>query len=113
MLTARATLLVLALAMAGCSRNPPPPLDPAAPTMVRVDNQSFADMNIFVVYRGQRQRLGMATGGSVTNFRIPVRIMSAETLQFIADPIGGSRLPVSDEILVVPGDTVMLTIPPR
>jgi hypothetical protein len=33
-------------------------------------------------------------------------------LRFIADPIGGNRASVSQEITVVPGDTVVLTIPP-
>ena len=32
-------------------------------------------------------------------------------LRFLADPIGGNRTPVSDEILVQPGDEVTLTIP--
>jgi hypothetical protein len=32
-------------------------------------------------------------------------------LRFLADPIGGNRAPVSDEIAVEPGDEVTLTIP--
>jgi hypothetical protein len=33
-------------------------------------------------------------------------------LRFIADPIGGARPSVSEEITVAPGDSVVLTIPP-
>jgi hypothetical protein len=33
-------------------------------------------------------------------------------LRFIADPIGGRRASVSQEITVSPGDTVVMTIPP-
>jgi hypothetical protein len=34
------------------------------------------------------------------------------TLRFIADPIGSNRAGVSEEIMVTPGDSVVLTIPP-
>ncbi len=70
-------------------------------------------MNIYVVYRSQRIRVGTATGAKTTTFRLPINITSVETLQFIADPIGSSRAPISDEILVSPGDVVTLTIPPQ
>jgi len=33
-------------------------------------------------------------------------------LRFVADPIGGNRASVSQEITVAPGDTVVLMIPP-
>lgn len=108
------TLLLLALASAaGCSRTPPPPLDPAAKTIVRVQNQAFLDMNVFVVYHGQRIRLGMANGTRTMDFILPIRLSSAESLQFIADPIGGNRRPISEEIMVTPGDVVTVTIPPQ
>ena len=32
---------------------------------------------------------------------------------FLADPIGSTRTPVTNEISVTPGDEVVLTIPPR
>lgn len=110
------SLSVLALALTGipaCSRTPAPPLDPSAVTSLRVENQAFLDMNIYVVYHGQRIRVGTATGSRTTIFRLPINITTVESLQFIADPIGSSRAPVSDEILVSPGDVVTLTIPPQ
>ena len=63
--------------------------------------------------RAQRIRVGTATGSRTTIFRLPINITTVESLQFIADPIGSSRAPVSDEILVSPGDVVTLTIPPQ
>ena len=33
-------------------------------------------------------------------------------LRFVTDPIGGNRASVSQEITVLPGDTVVLTVPP-
>ena len=84
-----------------------------APTIVQVDNEGFLDMDVFAVRSGQRVRLGMATGNSKTNLTIaPALVGGLTTLRFIADPIGGSRASVSQDITVAPGDTVVLTIPP-
>ncbi|MFL5477864.1 MAG: hypothetical protein ACJ79X_02490, partial [Gemmatimonadaceae bacterium] len=61
----------------------------------------------------QRVRLGIANGNGKTNLRIPSVLMSGLTpLRFVADPIGGRRASVSQEITVAPGDTVGLLIPP-
>jgi hypothetical protein len=84
------------------------------PTVVQVDNQGFLDMTVYASRSGQRVRLGIATGNSKTNFPIPSSVMSGLTsLRFIADPIGGNRASVSQEITVAPGDTVVMTIPPN
>ena len=83
------------------------------PTALSVDNQSFADMSIFASRSGQRVRLGIATGNSRTVFTIPSGLVTGmATLRFVADPIGSSRVSVSEEITVSPGDTVVLLIPP-
>lgn len=83
-------------------------------TTVRVENQAFNDMNIYVVQGGQRVRLGTATGNSTTRLIIPPNLLFGATeLRFIADPIGGSRTPVSQAITVQAGDEVVLTIPPQ
>lgn len=82
-------------------------------TTVKVENQGFADMDIFVLAGGQRIRLGLATGNQTTTFVIPAYLVGGLTpLRFLADPVGGTRAPVSDEISVKPGDEVTLTIPP-
>ena len=83
------------------------------PTVVQVDNQGFLDMTVYAARSSQRVRLGIATGNAKTNFNIPSVLMSGLTpLRFVADPIGGRRASVSQEITVAPGDTVVLTIPP-
>ncbi len=85
----------------------------AEPTVVEVDNQGFLDMTVYAVRGSQRIRLGTATGNGKTNFNVPPALISGLTpLRFIADPIGGNRASVSQEITVAPGDTVTLTIPP-
>lgn len=82
------------------------------PTTLRVENQAFLDMTIYVVRSGQRYRLGVANGNSTARFVIPASMVGGVSLSFLADPIGSSRTPVSQEIVVTPGDEVMLFIPP-
>ncbi len=108
-----ATAGVLATA---CIQNDPPDTasEPVPATMLRVDNQAFLDMTIYVLRSSQQIRLGIATGSTVTRFTIPRSVMFGATqLAFFADPIGGRRTPVSQEITVSPGDEVQLIIPPR
>lgn len=101
---------------AGCSRNNPADDmgEPVPPTRLKVENQAFLDMNIFVFRSSQRIRLGTVNGNSTTRLTIPANlIFGATPLRFQADPIGGSRQSISQEITVSPGDEVVLTIPPR
>lgn len=82
-------------------------------TTLRVDNQSFSDMTIYAARSGQRTRLGTAPGHSSSFFTVPSGLLGGMTsLRFIADPIGSSRASVSEEIIVTPGDSVVLVIPP-
>lgn len=83
------------------------------PTTLVVHNRNFSDMTVYVLRGSQRIRLGMAGGNRESRFTIPANlIFGIATLQFLADPIGGSRTPVSQEIRVTEGDVITLTIPP-
>ena len=87
--------------------------DQSQPAVLEVDNRGFLDMDIFAARSAQRVRLGTAKGTGKTYFNIPSFLVSGVTsLRFIADPIGGNRASVSQEITVAPGDTVVLVIPP-
>jgi hypothetical protein len=106
-------LMVLALvACAGRSRSSRPPVA-AEPTYVRINNQSWLDMNVYVLRSSQRIRLGTVGANSTQRFLLPQNlIFGATPLRFSADPIGSSRVAQSFEIVVSPGDEVSLTIPP-
>lgn len=105
-------LLVAATACAGRSQDPKP--EPTESAMVQVQNQGFTDMVVYAVSGGQRIRLGLATGHSTKSFTIPrYLVRGAGPIRFLADPIGGNRSPVSEEMTVQPGDVVTLTIPPQ
>ena len=103
---------------AACARNPKPdpnavPEEQVGPTTVRVQNQGFLDVTVYVVRGGVRSRLGLVTGNSTAVLTIPKTFVQPLTpLRFIANPIGGQRQPVSEEITVSPGDEVGLVIPP-
>jgi hypothetical protein len=89
-------------------------VEPVPPTRLRVENQAFLDMTIYVYRSSQRIRIGVANGNSTTRMVIPQNlIFGATPLRFQADPIGSNRAPISEEITVSPGDEVTLTIPPR
>src|SRR3954462_11391797 len=95
----------LALGTAACRHNPKPIRAEQAPVIVRVENQAFNDMTIYVLQSGQRVRLGMANGNSTARFRVPSSmIFGLTSLQFVAHPIGGNHNPVSESITVSPGD---------
>lgn len=82
-------------------------------TTVLVENQSFADMAVYVLEQTRRVRLGNVTGLSSREFTIPERlIFGISTLRFQTDPIGSSQAPISQEIAVSPGDRLRLIIPP-
>jgi hypothetical protein len=88
--------------------------EPVPPTRLRVDNQAYLDMTIYVYRSSQRIRLGIANGSSSTRMVIPANLIFGSTaLRFQADPIGANRQPISQEITVAPGDEVTLIIPPN
>ncbi len=90
------------------------PVDKTQETAVVVDNRSVLDMNMYIIRSGgQRLRIGTAQGLSKTRLVIPRGIvLGSTTVRFLADPIGGNRGPVSEEISMDVGDEVGLAIPP-
>jgi hypothetical protein len=107
--------LLLALACAGGRSDDASPDPAAGPATLEVENQNFLDMTVYVVDGGVRQRIGVAPGNATTSLTISERLIrgGASPLRFLCDPIGSGGPPVSEEIVVVPGDVVELVIPPR
>lgn len=106
-------LLVLLALLACGGRDPESGPSPESSALLQVENRGFADMVVYAVSGAQRIRLGIATGNTTRAFTIPsILLRGAGPLRFLADPIGGSRTPVSEELVVQPGDIVTLSIPP-
>jgi hypothetical protein len=115
MRTASRTLLLSALfvLLAGCGASRGGAA--AESTPLRVNNQSWLDMRIYVVSSGsgQRIRLGMVTGNSVQTLRIPSHVVGmGREVSFIADPVGSPTVASSFNIYVRPNQQVSITIPP-
>jgi hypothetical protein len=110
------TVLALGAALGtACARTSHVPQDAPQHTVLKVENQGFPDMNIFVLPESSnRVRLGTVTGTSNAYFTIPDYLLHGiRELRFQALPIATPRGPVSQSIVVTPGDTVVLTIPPN
>ena len=110
-------ILLIALLLAACrsarESDDGAPSPTRGPATLQVENRRFSDMTVYVLEGAQRQRLGVARGLATTSFTIPDRLVRGgqAPLRFFCDPIGGEGLPVSEEILVEPGDEVQLIIP--
>lgn len=116
----KATLIALALLSTACSHrsqsasSEPTPEQQDAQTTVKVENQNFSDMDVFVWSSATRVRLGMVSGMTTTVFTIPPDIVKiSPQVRFELHPIGARRNPISETITVMPGDQVKLTIPPN
>lgn len=103
-----------ALSAGGCYRNARS--GPAEPrTVVHVDNQSFSDFNIYVVPEaGNQIRLGLCPAKTQRDFVIPSGVITgfARSMRFLARPLATQVGPVSEDVVVSPGDVIGLQIPP-
>lgn len=106
-------LLVWATASACAPRSARVDVAPGTSATLRVDNQAFLDVNIYVLRSGQRTRLGTVTALTRHTFVLPSTVVgTGVTVRFLAAFIGSSRAPVSEEVLVWEGDEVELRVPP-
>jgi len=105
---------LVALALAGCSQNQADTgIIPNQSTILKVDNQSFNDMRIYVIQGGQRIRVGTANGKNTSTFKLPKSVISGfTTIRVEAVPIGGNGASISEEISIIPGDELELRISP-
>jgi hypothetical protein len=106
----------VALLVAGCAHRARAGGEPTpqAETAVKVDNQNFLDMDVYVRREGQRIRIGMVPGLSTRVLMLrPDIVGNGSELQFEMHPIGARRNPISERITVNPGDVIELTIPPN
>ena len=110
-----ALILAFAVTLLGCHHPGPPRAEDEGPkvTTIDVQNQGFNDMTIYAIAGGARTRLGIANGNRTTTLTIPAYLVTTTTFfRFVADPIGGNRTPVTEEIDVSPGDQLVMIINP-
>jgi hypothetical protein len=84
-------LVALAAACGPRSRSNRPPVA-TPPTYVRITNQSWLDMNVYVLRSSQRIRLGTVGANQTQRFTLPQNLVFGATpLRFLADPRRASR----------------------
>jgi hypothetical protein len=108
-------ILALALISLGCStgRARRTGIEEPKRTTIEVQNQGFNDMTVYAIINGSRTRLGTAPGNKSTVLTVPEYLINGTTfMRFVADPIGGNRTPVTEEIDVSPGDELVMIINP-
>jgi hypothetical protein len=112
---ARSSILLVAAAVLACHHGTPTPVNPNAEVAVTVDNQNFADMEVFVIRSGvQRIRIGMVLGLSKAVLMVrPELVRIGGDIQFEVHPIGARGNAVSERMSARPGDVITLTIPPH
>lgn len=82
-----------------------------AETLVQVDNNNWADMNIYVVRSGMRMRLGTVVSMNSATFVVPEPMVSASgEVRLLADPIGGAPQFMTQPVLVSPGQQIEFTL---
>lgn len=114
LLRAAAVCLLLLAAAACASANPGLRVGDEPHTTVRVANQSWLDVNMYVTTGSQRVRIGSVRGNNTQTLRIPASVVGfGREVGFVADPIGSGSVASSFQIFVRPGEEVSITIPAR
>lgn len=105
-------LLVAPLGVQACRhKSLAPEPEPPPKTILHVANGEFLDAVVYVVDRGQRVRLGVASSNRTTDFEIPAHLLFAATpLSFVVDPIGAPARPSTGDVVIVPGDDLELRL---
>ena len=81
-------------------------------TLIRVENRNFLDMKVYILRGSERIRIGTVTGNGRDVFVVPDGlVLGVSSLRFLADPIGGSQAPISQEISIRAGEEIELIIP--
>jgi len=116
MLLGPALLLALGSLGAGCAGNQSSGSEGAQQWVgqLQVENRSSSDMDIYVVRRGDRLRLGLAPSNKTTNFNLSPAQVAGGSVRFVAVPLAGGpgEAARSDPVNPSPRDTIVLTIPP-
>lgn len=85
----------------------------ASSTTVTVENLNFYDARVYAYVGSQRRRLGFVTGRTTQTFMVPAGLLFGGTgLRFQVQAIANPRAAMSNEVILHPGDEVLLRIPP-
>jgi hypothetical protein len=81
--------------------------------MLIVENQNFADVDIYALSSGLPTRIGTVSGGNTTaRFALSPTVTTAVDFRLVATPIGGNGRASSGPLAASPGRTIKFTIGP-
>lgn len=101
-------LLLLSSCASGGSGARAPRRDTAT---VRVTNNHWSDMTIYLVEGATRHRLGLVTSQKTTSFRVPRGVeLGSGDLRLLADPVGRRESYTTDPIHLLSGQRVDFTV---
>ena len=111
---------VLGLAL-GCAASRPPTPSPVPTTAaaadskgripVRIDNQNYSDMDVYLLSRGTRILVGSVTGLTRATLMLPTgSALTDGRVQLQADPLGAVAPIRTQQLLVSPAEQVYWTI---
>jgi hypothetical protein len=111
-----AVLLMAALATGACASTgtrAPGTLGArdASTATVRVTNNNWSNVTVYVVNNGMRVRLGDVTSMQSSTFRVPQALMRATgDLQLLVSPLASNEVYVTPGFTVLPGQEVEFNI---
>jgi len=78
---------------------------------VRVSNNNWSEVTIYLVRPGMRARLGSVSSMSTADLRIPRALMTpGSNIQLVARPLASNRGYVSQNIHIMPGQRINLRV---
>ena len=100
-----------ALSSLSCHQQPPATVsveEAPAEISIRVVNRNRIDVMVYVSHDGIRNRLGLATASTITDFTLPLRMLGAgHEYRLIGDPLGVRIVITTETLFGQPGDEVI------
>lgn len=113
----RHCLLILAVMLGACARNPDPGEERSviyraeSDLTIRVINHSQLDATLYIVHDGARDRLGLVTAATTSTFTVRSRMIGAAgEFSLLADPIGQTRSTQTQSLHTAEGSTFTWTL---
>lgn len=104
---------LLVSASTGCrSANPYAVGAQQNPVGLVVQNNNFADVDVYAVADGLPTRVGTVTGNSTQRFELGESMYQASDLRIVATPIGGNGRASTGPVQVARGQTIFFNIAP-
>ena len=108
----RRVLMMLSAAVllaGGCAHGKAATADDSTPekATIRVTNNNWSDMTIYLLRGTERRRLGTVGSNSTGVFQLPEYVLvGSGDIRLLADPLGSTRTYLSPLLLVSPGQQV-------